>query len=306
MQGQGAGKATTPEDKTSSSEEEDKPGIASGSTVRVERRSEKDDSEGVSEAATGAKIARRRANVDVDVDVSSCQWRGRPYVCVSSWVGGWDTSGLGNLELLSFSPRMRQGEATEGSSFRRLDVGRFRRPPVHSIAPHPASPPTPSAASPSPAHCVSRLRRGGAGALEAILDRGAARLVRRGRGAVALEARRVGEARVARGAAVRAARGRARDGRLRGHGGGRRGVRPVRGVARALGGAGALCAGGLVSQFVGAGAGVRGIRTLSMSASVSSPQPEPPLRFEFVREGEGAVRTVSIMYTRIREGNGPS
>lgn len=51
---------------------------------------------------------------------------------------------------------------------------------------------------------------------------------------------------------------------------------------------------------------VRGIRTLSMSASVSSPQPEPPLRFEFVREGEGAVRTVSIMYTRIREGNGPS
>lgn len=59
---------------------------------------------------------------------------------------------------------------------------------------------------------------------------------------MALEARRVGEARVARGAAVRAARGRARDGRLRGHGGGRRGVRPVRGVARALGGARALCA----------------------------------------------------------------
>lgn len=78
MQGQGAGKATTPEDKTSSREDEDKPGIASGSTVRVERRSEKDDSEGVCEAATGAKIARRRANVDVDVDVSS--WRGRPYV----------------------------------------------------------------------------------------------------------------------------------------------------------------------------------------------------------------------------------
>lgn len=53
---------------------------------------------------------------------------------------------------------------------------------------------------------------------------------------------------------------------------------------------------------------MRGIRTLSMSASasVSSPEPEPPLRFEFVREGEGAVRTVSIMYTRMREGNGPS
>lgn len=60
MQGQGAGKATTPEDKTSSREEEDKPGIASGSTVRVERRSEKDDSEGVCEAATGAKIASTR------------------------------------------------------------------------------------------------------------------------------------------------------------------------------------------------------------------------------------------------------
>lgn len=245
MQGQGQGRPRLPEAKTSSSEEEDKPGIASGSTVRVERascerRSEKDDSEGVCEAATGAKIARRRANVDVDVDVdvSSCQWRGRPYVCVGSWGGGWETSGLGNLR--SFSPRMRQGEATEGSSFRRLDVGRFRQPPVHSIPPHPASPPTPSAAR--PAHCLSRLRRGGAGALEAILDRGAARLVRRGRGAVALEARRVGEARVARGAAVRAARGRARDGRLRGHGGGRGGVRPVRGVARALGGAGALCA----------------------------------------------------------------
>lgn len=146
---------------------------------------------------------------------------------------------------------MRQGEATEGSSFRRLDVGRFRRPSVHSIAPHPTPlrHQRPSAARPSPAHCLSRLRRGGAGALEAILDRGAARLVRRGRGAVALEARRVGEARVARGAAVRAARGRARDGRLRGHGGGRGGVRPVRGVARALGGAGALCAGGLVSSL---------------------------------------------------------
>lgn len=66
VQGQGAGKATTPEDKTSSSEEEDKPGIASGSTARVERaascerRSEKDDSEGVCEAATGAKIASTR------------------------------------------------------------------------------------------------------------------------------------------------------------------------------------------------------------------------------------------------------
>lgn len=56
----GAGKATTPEDKTSSSEEEDKPGIASGSTARSERRSEKDDSEGVCEAATGAKIASTR------------------------------------------------------------------------------------------------------------------------------------------------------------------------------------------------------------------------------------------------------
>lgn len=51
---------------------------------------------------------------------------------------------------------------------------------------------------------------------------------------------------------------------------------------------------------------MRGIRTLSMSASVSSPEPEPPLRFEFVREGEGAVRTVSIWFARIREGNGPS
>lgn len=55
---------------------------------------------------------------------------------------------------------------------------------------------------------------------------------------------------------------------------------------------------------------VRGIRTLSMSASASvsspEPEPEPPLRFEFVREGEGAVRTVSIWFARIREGNGPS
>lgn len=103
VQGQGAGKATTPEDKTSSSEDEDKPGITSGSTVRVERaascerRSEKDDSEGVCEAATGAKIARRRANVDVDVDVDVSSWRGRPYVCVGSWGGGWETSGLGNF-----------------------------------------------------------------------------------------------------------------------------------------------------------------------------------------------------------------
>lgn len=48
------------EDKTSSSEDEDKPGIASGSTARSERRSEKDDSEGVCEAATGAKIASTR------------------------------------------------------------------------------------------------------------------------------------------------------------------------------------------------------------------------------------------------------
>lgn len=55
VQGQGAGKATTPEDKTSSSEDEDKPGIASGSTARVERRSEKDDSEGVCEARHGRK-----------------------------------------------------------------------------------------------------------------------------------------------------------------------------------------------------------------------------------------------------------
>lgn len=115
----GAGKATTPEDKTSSREDEDKPGIAPA--ARCES-SEKD--EGVCEAATGAKIARRRANVDVDVDVDVdvSSWRGRPYVCVSSWRGGWETSGLGNLR--SFSPRMRQGEATEGSSFRRLDVGK--------------------------------------------------------------------------------------------------------------------------------------------------------------------------------------
>lgn len=86
------------------------------------------------EAATGAKIARRRANVDVDVS----SWRGRPYVCVSSWRGGWETSGLGNLEMRSFSPRMRQGEATEGSSFRRLDVGkRTSSDGRQSIASHP-------------------------------------------------------------------------------------------------------------------------------------------------------------------------
>lgn len=52
------------EDKTSSSEDEDKPGIASGSTVRVERAAsegaKRTTRKGWCEAATGAKIASTR------------------------------------------------------------------------------------------------------------------------------------------------------------------------------------------------------------------------------------------------------
>lgn len=153
VQGQGAGKATTPGRQD---EQQRRRGQArnspAGSTARSERRSEKDDLEGVCEAAShGRKNSTKEGERG--------RGRGRKFmegqaVRVRKFMG----RGVGNV-----------GIGKPGAAFFLAPKGRVRRPRAppfggstlvgfagrqsiasHRTPPHPASPPTPVCCAPEP------------------------------------------------------------------------------------------------------------------------------------------------------------